>query len=176
MHILDVCIPRVDQQKFNGANLLKFDRNCPEKVKYRVYFWFFWSPTTLSMGFFLLVASPVTKLSVTPLVIPCYHCQVVKNRITLNHHPQNNNLLSFDLPELLPHQKLEELHFNYPCLGPTNMLRYTWKQLASTNATIQSKAFYRRLAKIWAINLTILRSFLVDSNSSDISICTSSLL
>ena len=122
------------------------------------------------MGSFTLVVSAVPNALKSPLIIPCYHCQIGQFRIAIRQQVQNTPLLTPHNSKFLLHQKLEDFHYHYHSSEIETLPKYTPSAPSSTSTAVLSTTFFIRLGEIWLANLEILGTFLVAFGTSDVSV------
>ena len=122
------------------------------------------------MGSFVIYFSQLTNTPSAPFIFPCYHCQVVQNKIPLRYRPLHTRTLS---PASLPlqlHFNLEDLHFEH---HPTSSSTY-WthktdiQQLVSLSSNRET--FIQLLSRQWSTNCEILRLFLAEPGSPSVTV------
>ena len=122
------------------------------------------------MGTFTFVVSAVPNAPKRPLIIPCYHCQIVQFRIPVKHQVQNTPLLNPHNSKLLLHQKLEDFHYRYHSSEIETLPNYTPSAPSSKSTAVLSTTFFTRLGEIWLANLEKLGTFVVACGTSDVSV------
>ena len=119
-----------------------------------------------------LIVSPIANLQTSPIIIPCYHCQIVKFQIPITSQAQNSYLSDPNNPYLATHLKLESLHYEFHEPTFASSLKYSFNQKPSTTLSTSSEAFYSNLASIWVANLQLLNKFLLEPSKPDVTVAS----